>query len=274
MKRVLGSSTADDGEPNVASEASTPPSPRQPSKAMAEVSSMSIVRISSSGGHINSLSKIVGVHAPRGDPKAMADQWNSLAMICALMTGVAAAGMFMTSEYVQGFREARLEELESMSVVDGLPLRHNGTAGWLRFSLPIVEKHRLAKWTMMMWCVDTFCFLNATVMATFFVAFVSRHPDHDIQQVHEELGMAFHWPQIYFRVGYVVMVASLASFFILVMDLIEMGGCLLFCVTLMVAPMFYAMSRAFSVFAIVESPPPVVRSEKDPEQGAMASGHI
>ena len=126
----------------------------------------------------------------------------------------------------------------------------NGTASWLQFSLSTAEKHNLAKWTMMMWCVTIFCFLNATAMSTFFAAYVSRNPKHEIEQVHDALGMAIHWPQIYFRAGYVLMVVSLSSFFYLVMEFIEMSGCLAFCVTFLITPMFYSMARAFSVFTL------------------------
>ena len=44
---------------------------------------------------------------------------------------------------------------------------------------PLTE-HFMAKLTMMLFCGDTFCFLNATVLATFFTAFQSRHPDHEL----------------------------------------------------------------------------------------------
>ena len=108
----------------------------------------------------------------------------------------------------------------------------------------------MSKWTMMLWCVDVFCFLNATVMATFFVSFVSRHPQHTLAQIREALGWPYHWPQVYFRFGFVLMVASLSLFFIMVMDVLEMSGCLAFCVATIILPMCYAMTRAFSIFAI------------------------
>ena len=186
--------------------------------------------------HVSIFAAILGIHNPKGSPKSMVDQWNSLALICALLTGVAAAGLFISGEMVLSFKEKDLSGVNATSISI--------------FTIDDRQKRLFSKMTMTLFCIDTFCFLNSTVIATFFVAFVSRHQELDLDAIHAALGMAFHWPQIYFRVGFIVMVASFCFFFVLVMDPLEMGSCLAFCITFIMAPMGYALGKAMSLFAI------------------------
>ena len=98
----------------------------------------------------------------------------------------------------------------------------------------------------------THCTLYCCIDSTFFVAFCSRHPKHTLEQVYQALGVTFHWPEIYFRFGFFLMVASLSSFFMLVMDVTEMSSCLTFCVVLIIFPMCFAMAKAMSLFELQE----------------------
>ena len=173
----------------------------------------------------------------------MVAEWESMALICALLTSVAAAGLFITSEFVASFAE----KLEVVVASGG-----NGTASDSSSSSAAFWQLQGAEFTMMMFCADTFCFLNSTVMATFFVAFVRRHPDHSLAQIWADLGMTYHWPQVYFRIGYVLMVVSLSAFFIMVMSPLKMSGCLAFCCATIIAPMFFAMARSLSIFGTEE----------------------
>ena len=185
---------------------------------------------------------VLGMQSLHGDRSARVEQWNSMSLIGALLTGVAAAGLFITAEFLLEFNGSQ-EVIEADNVTTHI------------FTIPLVGKKQIAKYTMMFWCVDTFCFLNTTVMATFFVTFAHRHPDMTLEQIRDALGAAFHWPQVYFRFGYLLMVVSLSTFFIMVMDVVEMGSCLAFCVAFLILPMCVAMARAFSVFGIVPELP-------------------
>ena len=109
------------------------------------------------------------------------------------------------------------------------------------------------------------CGCRAQSVPSWFVSFVSRHPQHTLAQIREALGWPYHWPQVYFRFGFVLMVASLSLFFIMVMDVLEMSGCLAFCVATIILPMCYAMTRAFSIFAIEEVDLVVVKSTRSSE---------
>ena len=57
------------------------------------------------------LAAAFGVHPPRGSQSGQVEEWNSLATICALLTGVAAAGMFIAGEFVGKFREFKVSEV-------------------------------------------------------------------------------------------------------------------------------------------------------------------
>ena len=182
------------------------------------------------------LAAIIGIHSPRGTPESMVAEWESLALICALLTSVGAAGLFITSEFIASFAEKQQEIAASGG-------NDTSAAFW---------ELQVAEFTMMMFCADTFCFLNATVIATFFVAFVRRHPGHSLAQIWADLGMTYHWPQVYFRIGYVLMVVSLSAFFIMVMSPLKMFGCLAFCCATIIAPLFFAMARSLSIFGTEE----------------------
>jgi hypothetical protein len=133
------------------------------------------------------------------------------------------------------------------------------------------SQHIIAKLTVMIFCVDTFCFLNTTVMSTFFIAFASRHPHHSLKQLYMCLGMVYHWPQLYFRIGFFLMVLGLSLFFVLVLEPVEMGSCLGFCVTLIVLPMCFAMARAFRLFTLIEEDTGKDVEDKDVEMLTIKS---
>ena len=177
----------------------------------------------------HALARVVGIMEVDGDIQHVVDQWRSLALVCAMLTSIAAAGLFTSAEYLHNINE--------------VSKNNNGT---------MHSQHIIAKLTVMIFCVDTFCFLNTTVMSTFFIAFASRHPHHSLKQLYTCLGMVYHWPQLYFRIGFFLMVLGLSLFFVLVLEPVEMGSCLGFCVTLIVLPMCFAMARAFRLFTLIE----------------------
>ena len=110
----------------------------------------------------------------------------------------------------------------------------------------------IAQITMMLFCMDTFCFLNVTIMTSFFVSMAAREKNLDLEIMYKRLGPTYHWPDVYFRVGYVLMVASLCGFFVLMMQPWRMMGCLIFCITFIIVPMTYAMVQ--SLLLTVPSP--------------------
>ena len=106
-----------------------------------------------------------------------------------------------------------------------------------------------AKFTMWLFCIDTFFFLTATALCVFYVAFTARSKYRELWEVHRVLGIFFHAPQVYFRFGYYLMVLSLVLFFDMVMSVFEVMGCLSFCILTAIAPMVLGMARAMSTFA-------------------------
>ena len=54
--------------------------------------------------------------------------------------------------------------------------------------------------------------------------------------------MAFVLPNLYFRVGFVLMVLALSGFFVMVMETELMAGCLALCIGTIIAPMVWGMS--------------------------------
>ena len=106
----------------------------------------------------HALARVVGIMEVDGDIQHVVDQWRSLALVCAMLTSIAAAGLFTSAEYLHNINE--------------VSKNNNGT---------MHSQHIIAKLTVMIFCVDTFCFLNTTVMSTFFIAFASRHPHHSLK---------------------------------------------------------------------------------------------
>ena len=102
---------------------------------------------------------LCGVQPPRGTREAMIKEWESLALVCALLTGIAASGMFVSGNYVHDFGEYHHANEKDPGL-------------WLSNSV----RHLLAQSTVMAFCLDTFCFLNATVMSVFFSSMASREP--------------------------------------------------------------------------------------------------
>jgi hypothetical protein len=177
---------------------------------------------------------LCGIEKPRGKKIATVERWNSLSLLAAILTSVAAGGLFISAEFAHTYNEE-------------LSTANSSSIEWTTNN----NKKKLAKWTTILWCIDTFCFLNTTVLSAFFVAFASRHPNHTLEQIYESLGIVFHWPEIYFRISFLVMIGCLSSFFVLVIDTIEMTSCLSICITFLVLPMCFATSRAFSIFKLV-----------------------
>ena len=191
------------------------------------------------------LSHLLGIYAPRGTSESTAKQWESLSVISALLTGVAAAGLFVTAEVVQNFAEAAKEP----------PKLDNSTSPWMASISESSFAFGWAKVTMMAWCIDTFCFLNSTVLSCFFVAFQKRHCDVlvDVEMMIDALGWwAFHSPRIYFRTGYYLMVVSFSMFFMMVMSPFETLGCLAFCTALIIGPMFFFMNVSLATFNVTD----------------------
>jgi len=187
--------------------------------------------------------RLIGIATPVGSTDDIVENWNSLALISAMLTSISGGGLFAAAEYVTTARDAidiADAGLNNTIIAGNKP----GDDNTMQFMV--------AKWTMMIFCIDTFCFLNSTVITTFFVAFINRHPEHSTKQIYEILGSAWHWPEIYFRFGFFLMIAGLSLFFILVMAPTEMGLCLAFCVTTIIMPMCYALVCAMSVFTLEE----------------------
>lgn len=97
-------------------------------------------------------------------------------------------------------------------------------------------------------CIDTFAFLTATMSSAFFMSFASRERYHDLPEICKVLGALVHVPDIYFRVGFYLLVVSLSCFFIMVMPVHRMFGCLAVCISLIMAPLFVSIKRASSTF--------------------------
>ena len=201
----------------------------------------------------HALARVVGIMEVDGDIQHVVDQWRSLALVCAMLTSIAAAGLFTSAEYLH--------------TING-EVSKNNTNGKDK---DMRSQHIIAKLTVMIFCVDTFCFLNTTVMSTFFIAFASRHPHHSLKQLYMCLGMVYHWPQLYFRIGFFLMVLGLSLFFVLVLEPVEMGSCLGFCVTLIVLPMCFAMARAFRLFTLIEEDTGKDVEDKDVEMLTIKS---
>merc|ERR1712054_183387 len=94
---------------------------------------------------------VLGIQPPFGSIRAMIEQWNSLALLSALLTGVASAGLFLTGDFLREFNQDGGNESKRM---------------W-------------GKWTMILFCIDTFCFLNATVVAITYAGFAHVYRDED-----------------------------------------------------------------------------------------------
>merc|ERR1719375_1154380 len=94
---------------------------------------------------------VLGIQPPFGSIRAMIEQWNSLALLSALLTGVASAGLFQTGDFLREFNQDGGNESKRM---------------W-------------GKWTMFFFCIDTFCFLNATVVAITYAGFAHVYRDED-----------------------------------------------------------------------------------------------
>ena len=62
------------------------------------------------------------------------------------------------------------------------------------------------------------------------------------------LGALVHVPDIYFRVGFYLLVVSLSCFFIMVMPVHRMFSCLAVCIIMIMAPLFVSIKRASSTF--------------------------
>ena len=101
------------------------------------------------------LMRCFGIRHPIGDVTAVVNNWNSLALICAMLTSIASAGFFSSADYVNKYSASASKN----SAI-------NGTITVIKNDeLTSTGLHVLAKWTTMLFCVDTFCFLNTTVMA-------------------------------------------------------------------------------------------------------------
>merc|ERR1719460_1430493 len=48
---------------------------------------------------------VLGIQPPFGSIRAMIEQWNSLALLSALLTGVASAGLFQTGDFLREFNQ-------------------------------------------------------------------------------------------------------------------------------------------------------------------------
>merc|ERR1719238_1328357 len=186
---------------------------------------------------------VLGIQPPFGSIRAMIEQWNSLALLSALLTGVASAGLFQTGDFLREFNQDGGNESKRM---------------W-------------GKWTMIFFCIDTFCFLNATVVAITYAGFAHVYRDEDedaarshshsrgsqskqkstsgLQEMHHRLGWLYHWPQVYFRLGFIFLLLALSLFFIMVMDVAEMGGCLVFCIAFVILPMVFVLMKVLLAFA-------------------------
>ena len=108
----------------------------------------------------------------------MVKEWSSLSVICALLAGVAAMGMFYSADFIHdysGYHHGGDENLMNNTMASGV---------WLH----VHQKHSLAEWTMILFCIDTFCFLNATVLSTFFVACAGRNPSATLDDLYTQLG--------------------------------------------------------------------------------------
>ena len=192
-----------------------------------------------------------GIFEAKGSPDAMSEQWSSLSVVSGLLTGVAAAGLFVTAEFVGNFGAEEVPFKNTTSNVltpdDTTPTTLDATSTFATFGF--------AKATMMAWCIDTFCFLNSTVLSCFFVAFQKRHCDVlvDVEMMIDALGWwAFHSPRIYFRTGYYLMVVSFSMFFMMVMSPFETLGCLAFCTALIIGPMFFFMNVSLATFNVTD----------------------
>ena len=192
-----------------------------------------------------------GIFEAKGSPDAMSEQWSSLSVVSGLLTGVAAAGLFVTAEFVGNFGAEEVPFTNTTSNVltpdDTTPTTLDATSTFATFGF--------AKATMMAWCIDTFCFLNSTVLSCFFVAFQKRHCDVlvDVEMMIDALGWwAFHSPRIYFRTGYYLMVVSFSMFFMMVMSPFETLGCLAFCTALIIGPMFFFMNVSLATFNVTD----------------------
>ena len=174
---------------------------------------------------------LLGILPPRGQRQAVIEQWQSLSVVCALLTGVAASGMYVSGNYVHDFGLHHDE--------DDAPDDWGG--------MTTKAQHVVAQATMMLFCVDTFCFLNATVLSKFFVEMMTRETKLEVGEAHDRLGFVYHFPQVYFRLGFVLLVCSLCGFFVMVMEPWKMAGCLLLCLTLIIAPMTYGTTRALAI---------------------------
>ena len=180
----------------------------------------------------------LGVQEPRGTKEAMISSWMNLALISALLCGLAASGMYSSASFIHTLAEAKAEDggsHDSGFLLDDL-------------SFSVEAKHTMAMWTMKLFCIDTFAFLTATMSSAFFMSFASRERYHDLPEICKVLGALVHVPDIYFRVGFYLLVVSLSCFFIMVMPVHRMFGCLAVCISLIMAPLFVSIKRASSTF--------------------------
>ena len=162
---------------------------------------------------------------PHGGNAAMQDQWNTVALLSALLTGIAAGGMFSVAPYITMYKD------------------DDNSAGYL------ISMHQMSKVTMMGFCVSTYVFLMGTFSSAFFVSFASRNQAilPNAEDLRDKLGALYHVPQIALRTGYFFLLLSFCAFFILVMSAVEMMGCLIFCGLFFIAPTFLTIVRAGSI---------------------------
>ena len=125
--------------------------------------------------------RLIGIATPVSSTESddIVENWNSLALISAILTSISGGGLFAAAEYVNTARDA-------MDIADA------GSNNTITASNRAGDnmKFMVAKWTMTIFCNDTFCFLNSTVITTFFVAFINRHTEHSTKQIYALLGSA------------------------------------------------------------------------------------
>ena len=193
---------------------------------------------------------LFGIHSEIGNKEAQVAEWQNLSVITALLLGVASGGMFACSSLLTQIAQ------ESQEAANAEADFGNGTAATGSKHVTFISGNFFngnvemqAKFTMWLFCIDTFFFLTATALCVFYVAFTARSKYRELWEVHRVLGIFFHAPQVYFRFGYYLMVLSLVLFFDMVMSVFEVMGCLSFCILTAIAPMIMGMTKAMSTFA-------------------------
>ena len=206
-----------DDQPNQAPEPNNQPKPERQSKRISEPAVVKQSSLKKQGRLSTYVGHSFGIFEPKGTSDAMSKQWNSLSVVAALLTGVAAAGLFICAQFVHDFRAEKeirgvVNQTSGQVVVQTSDVLRQETL-WIYKPLAGFATTGFAKLTMMAFCIDTFCFLNATVLSTFFVAFQKRNSELNLDQMVKALGWwTFQSPRIYFRVGYYLMVLSFSMF--------------------------------------------------------------